>query len=389
MPNSITTIANMQVVPEKFTEYVVERTTKLNKFINSGIASGDPIVEKLINGAPEGGRFIEIPIYNPLEGEEDVFGEADVSIGNITTKQARVTLLMRQKAWGSTDLAHVLGGDDPLGAIAQQIADWRNTREQKIYLSILKGILDSANGALKGHVKDISDLTGSSALISRNATLDTKQLLGDHAGALGLVFMHSATETYLQKQELILRQPWVNPVNGESMEIKTFFGYSVIVDDDMPVEKVVIPAQYAKTSDEALVEGKDYYTKSGDTYTKVTNPDVSDIGDYYEMTAEASEKDKYTTYFLGSNAFIRQDGSPEGFVGTETDRDKIGAKNYLINRWCQVIHPRGLAWVSDGSNYADNNPYPSNADLANPANWSLVADHKTVAIAALVHTIGD
>ena len=162
----VTTIANMQIVPEKFSQYVIDRTTELNTFINSGIATPDATVAALINSAPEGGRFIEIPMWNPLDGEEDVFGEADVSIGDITTKNAHATLLMRQRAWGSTDLAHVLGGADPMGAIAQLIADWRNTREQKIYLSILKGILDPTNGALKCHVNDISSGTGAAANIS-------------------------------------------------------------------------------------------------------------------------------------------------------------------------------------------------------------------------------
>ena len=331
---SITTIADMQIVPEKFSKYVVDRTTEKNTFINAGIATPDATVAQLINGTPEGGRFIQLPMWNPLEGEEDVFGEQDVNVGNITTKEARATLLMRQRAWGSTDLAHVLGGADPMGAIAQLIADWRNTREQRIYLSIMKGIFDTENGALKDHVNDISAGTGEAANISREATLETKQLLGDHYGSLGMVFMHSATYTYLQIKELILRQPWINPV-GETVEIETFMGYRVIVDDSMPVNGGI-----------------------------------------------------YDTYFMGKGAFIRQDGTPQGFIGTETDRDKIGAKNYLINRWCQIIHPRGLSWVSDGTYTNTENKYPANVDLEKPANWELVVDHKKVALACMKHKLG-
>lgn len=118
---------------------------------------------------------------------------------------------MRQRAWGNTDLSHVLGGDDPMRAIIQLIADWRNSREQKIYLSELKGILDSKNGALKSHVNDISGKTGEAAYISDGATLDTKQVLGDHYGSLGMVFMHSAVYTYLQKNGMITRNPIFDP----------------------------------------------------------------------------------------------------------------------------------------------------------------------------------
>lgn len=331
---AVTTIANMQIVPEKFSQYVIDRTTELNTFVNSGIATPDSTIAKLINGTPEGGRFIEIPMYNSLDGEEDVFGETDVSVGGITTKQARATLLMRQRAWGSTDLAHVLGGDDPMRAVAQLIADWRNTREQQVYLSILKGLFDTTNGALKDHVNDISTKEGEAAYISDSATLDTKQLLGDHAKSLGMAFMHSAVYTYLQKKGMITRNPIFDP-SQSSVEMERYLGYQIKVDDGMPVEEGV-----------------------------------------------------YTTYFIGKGAFARQDGTPEGFVGTETDRDKIGATNYLINRWCQIIHPRGFAWISEGEYTNPDHKYPANVDLATPANWKLVVDHKKVALACLKHKIG-
>ena len=214
---AITTIADMQIVPEKFSKYVIDRTTEKNTLVNAGIATPDATVGQLINGTPEGGKFIQLPMWNPLEGEEDVFSEDDLSIGKVTTKEARATLLIRGKAWGASDLSRVLGGADPMSAIVQLMADWRNTREQKVYLSILKGIFDKTNGALKAHINDISAMEANA--ISREATLDTKQLLGDHYGSLGMVFVHSATYTYLQKKELILRQPWVNPV-GETVEIE-------------------------------------------------------------------------------------------------------------------------------------------------------------------------
>lgn len=41
-------------------------------------------------------------------------------------------------------------------------------------------------------------------------------------------------------------------------------------------------ASYAKTADTDIVSGKDYYTESGGTYTKVTSPKKADIGTYYE-----------------------------------------------------------------------------------------------------------
>lgn len=330
---TFTTIADMQIVPEKFSQYVLDRTTEKNTMVNAGIATPDAQVAALINGTPQGGRFIELPMYNALDGEEEVFGEQEIGVGKITTKAARATLLIRQRAWGDTDLATVLGGSDPMNAIVNLIADWRNTREQKIYLSILKGILDPSNGALKAHVNDISGGSGTAAIISDGAALDTKQTLGDNYDILGMVFMHSLTYTYLQKNGMITRQPIFNPAETP-VEINTYLGYRVMVDDSMPQASGV-----------------------------------------------------FDTYFLGANAFIRQDGMPMGLVGTETDRDKLTATNYLINRWCQIIHPRGLAWDSDGTYTDENNKYPANVDLAKPENWKLVVDAKKVPIACLRHKL--
>lgn len=85
---AVTNILNMVTVPEKFSTYVLDRTTELNTLVKAGIASSDSVVGQLINGTPAGGRFIEIPAWNALSGEDEVFGEDDVSVGNITTKSS-------------------------------------------------------------------------------------------------------------------------------------------------------------------------------------------------------------------------------------------------------------------------------------------------------------
>lgn len=381
----ITTIANMQIVPEKFSQYVIDRTTELNTFVNSGIATPDATVAQLINGSPEGGRFINMPMWNALDGEEDVFGEDDVSVGDITTKEERATLLIRQRAWGSTDLARVLGGADPMAAIAQLIADWRNTREQKIYLAIMKGIFDGTSGALKAHVNDVSAKTtnsGKDAFISDGATLDTKQLLGDHYASLGMVFMHSAVYTYLQKNGMITRNPIFDP-SQSSVEMERYLGYTIRVDDGMPF-RIYEKTTSSTTGALKVVADTATPTATDIKISEVIAGGLTDVAvDEYVLKISPI----YDTYFVGAGAFVRQDGTPQGFVATETDRDKLGAKDYLINRWCQIIHPRGISWVSNGTYTNTKNKYPANVDLAKATNWNLVIDHKKIPLACLRHKI--
>jgi hypothetical protein len=330
---AITSIKDMVVVPEKFTSYVEDRTIEKSLMVKSGIATSDATLAQLINGQPKGGRFIEIPAWNELEGTPSVFGETALEATGITSKSWKATLQIWQKAWGATDLSRVLGGADPMAAIGNMIADWRNIEEQKIYLAILKAILDPSAGALKSHVNDISGGAGDAAYISDGATLDTKQALGDHYGSLGMVFLHSAVYTYLQKNKMLTTQPIFDATNTP-IEIQTYLGYAIKVDDGMPVADGV-----------------------------------------------------YDTYFMGTGAFARDTGTPQGLVTVETDRDKLAAEDYLINRWCQVIHPRGFDW-NIGAELENGEKYPSLVDLGKAANWTLATNAKKVPIACLRHKIG-
>lgn len=323
---AFTTIANMQVVPQKFTEYVLHRTTEKSTLVRSGVTTGDERIARLINGTPKGGNRIQMPHYNPLTGEDEVFGEDTMTPDGITTGSEWATLLIRQKAWSDTDLSHVMGGSDPMAAIGNLVADWWVMREQAIMQSILKGILTPETGALKDHILDISG-KASDNVISVDSTLDAKQLMGDAADKLGMVFMHSATFTRLQKNNQIETE-----YDSElKVQIKYYLGYQVVVDDNMPVTGGV-----------------------------------------------------YDTFFIGKGAFAREDGMPEGLIGTETDRDSLGSKDILINRRALVIHPKGVSFSSTAQ-FAK--PYASNSELATAANWSLVEDHKNVPIVCLRHKI--
>ena len=227
-----TTIANLQIVPSKFAEYILERTTEKSALVRSGIAVSDPTVSQIINGSPKGGNIITMPYYKPLTGEDEVFGEEELGIDNVDTDSVIAALLIRQKAWGDTDLSRVMGGTDPLAAIANLASDWWIGREQAIIIATLNGILDPSKGALKAHVLDVSNVKSTDCVISVDNTLDAKNLMGDAADKLGMVFMHSATYTQLQKQQKIETE-----YNSDlKVKINTYLGYEVTVDDGLPCD---------------------------------------------------------------------------------------------------------------------------------------------------------
>ena len=93
-----TSIANMQIVPSKFAEYILERTTEKSALVRSGVTMSDETVSKVINGTPKGGNIITMPYYKPLTGDDEVFGEEELGIDNVHSDRVVAALLIRQKA---------------------------------------------------------------------------------------------------------------------------------------------------------------------------------------------------------------------------------------------------------------------------------------------------
>ncbi len=288
------------------------------------------IADTLVNG---GGTTLKMPKWNDLTGDSQVFSEnSDIETDKITAHKEIATLLLRAKGWSAHDMAAALAGDDPMRRIAERVAEWWIRDEKKIVLSILKGVFASASMA--SHVLDETSVSGADTKISAKLVLDAKQLMGDAASDLSLIYMHSAVYTELQKQQLIT---FVEPA-GAKIKIPTYLGYNVICDDSAPV-----------------VLGTD------------------------------GAKDKFTTYLLSRGCIQRGQGTPAGFVATETFRNAKKSVDELYNRQAKVLHPKGMSWIG-GANIADETP--SNAELEVGTNWTMAAaEAKQVGMVALVHTL--
>ena len=148
--------------------------------------------------------------------------------------------------------------------------------------------------------------------------------------------MHSAAYTKLQKDNVIQ----FIPAAESKIQIPTYLGYRVIVDDGLPVT----PA----------------------------------------TTGENATPAKYTTYLFGQGVISRGEGVPAALTPFETDRDSLASTDIMITRRAYVLHPRGMAWQPASSLAGAT---PSNAELATGANWTRVADVKKMGIVKLVHTL--
>ena len=328
MANESTKLTDV-IVPEIFSQYVLDETTEKSELINSGAIENNPQLNALVNG---GGTTLTMPKWNDLTGESQVLSEGtDIETGKLTSHKEIATLLLRAKGWSSHDLAAALAGDDPMRRIAERVADWWVRDEKRIVMAILKGVFGAASMA--DHVLDITAETASG--ITAKTVLDAKQLMGDAASDLTMIYMHSAVYTELQKQQLIT---FVEPA-GANIRIPTYLGYTVISDDSAPVE-----------------------------------------------LGTGGTKDKFTTYLLSRGCIQRGVGMPAGFVPTAVDRKEEASTDRLFSRQAKVLHPKGMSWNAASATLEAETP--SNTELANGENWvRAAAESKQVGMVALVHTL--
>lgn len=315
---AVTKIADI-LTPDVWRDYGVNRTKELFAFWQAGLVTS-------VNGLslPEGGGTLNLPHFNDLTGDAEVLSDSTaLTPGSIGTGKQVAVVVGRGRAWGVNDLAAVFAGADPARAIMDLLAAYWARQMQKEMISTLTGAFAAAN--MSGLVSDIS---GGADAASRTPTednfIDAGQLLGDAKSMLTAYAMHSATEAFLAKRDLI---DYVQSSTG-SDRIPTYMGKRVIVDDSLPVA-------------------------SG----------------------------TYTSYLFGPGVI----GYSEGVIGPrdlETDRDILAGDNLMAMRRRFVMHPMGLKWIGTPAG-----AFPTRAELADGANWTRVFDTKAIPIVQFKHKL--
>ncbi len=336
---AITKIADV-IVPELFNRYVINRTMELSELFKSGIITNSPEFDKL---ASEAARTHNMPFFEDLQGEsEATLEDVKMTPKKITSNKDVSTTILRQNMWSATNLSAALAGSDPMAAIGDLVAGYWARDMQKELIALLAGVFGTipakssegggsttAETRMGDHILDLSSGKSEAAkVIGASAFIDACQLLGDAQSQLTSVAMHSATKSCLKKQNLIETQR-----DSTDVEFDTYQGRRVIIDDGCPVENGV-----------------------------------------------------YTTYLFGNGAVAYGNGSPEGHVATEVDRDKQtgGGIDYLINRRAFILHPRGIAYTGAVREHVET---PLRSELSNPENWKPVYEPKQLRIVVIKHKI--
>lgn len=364
MVNVSTQISDV-IVPAVFTPYTQQLTMEKTAIIQSGVAARDDFLDNLLAG---GGLTFTVPSWQDIgDPAENVSSDNpnEDSVPNITQTSAEVAVrLSRNASWSTMRLATALAGADPMQSIASRVSDYWVRRLQRAFVAVANGVF--ANNSLADPTLGRSGSVGMNAAygnqndlthnistrnsgvfaagvtnFSAEAFIDTATLLGDAAEDVTAVFMHSIVYSTAQKNNLI---DFIPDSMGK-VNIPTFLGRRVIVDDGMP-------------------------NPAGDS----TNGAQTASGIYH-------------TWLVGPSAFRLGVGTP--IVPTEVfrfpDRGNGAGSDILYNRveWC--IHPVGHAYVGSPATEGGPNNSSTSNNLAHANSWVRVfPERKQIKLARLI-----
>jgi len=321
------------IIPSVFTPYTLQRTLELSALARSGVMQPDAQIDALAQGA---GATFNLPFWNDLTGGSKIESDdpaAKITPSSINTGQDVAGKHFRAEAWSTMDLAGELAGSDPARVIADRVAAFWARDMQAILIAALDGVIadNVANDGGDMIVDVATDAVGAPVAaekISADLILTSKQTMGDAAGELTALVIHSVLHTELQRQGLIQ----FIPNDRSDIGWGTYMGYTIIVDDGVPA-----------------VAGVNRIT--------------------------------YTSYLFGAGAVAFGEGTPKVPVAVEREEasGNGSGQETLYNRKHFILHPRGIKW--NAANVAGLSA--TNAELALATNWTRVYQRKAVKFAAI------
>lgn len=308
--------------PEVFGQMMQEVDYWKNPVIASGIVHQDASIMDLIG---QKGNVATIPIYTPLNMYDDGMaalnndGNTDNTPVEIAGSKQTCMLIQRMKAFKAQDFTKELTGADPLTNIRNKIAGYYQQVWESELMNIAAAVLSV--DSLSSHVLDLSG----GDLVDSGMIYDAEQAaLGDMAGGLGLIVMHSKIYTEYKKLDMVEYEKYVTGGGAIKQEI------------NLPT-----------------IAGK---------YVLVTD---------YNTVASGI----YSTYLFGEGAFLSCDkDNYENQYYTDYDPESLAGIEKFYTKQGKVLHPNGLSLAVD--NIAAESP--TKTELGTASNWTLKYNTKNV-----------
>lgn len=325
-------------VPEVFASYQVNDSVEKTEFVDSGVVALNP---ELDARAKSGGMLTTVPHWNDLDASIEP-NYSNTTYTDIATPQkitsdemtARISYL--NEGFSSSDLNKELAGSDPMQRIASRVDSYWDRQFQRRVLSIAIGLYNDNVAANAGDmVVDVSSSTPGTIVdanrFSASGFIDAQYTLGDRAGGLGVLAVHSMVMKKMVKDQLI---EYIRDAEGKLL-YQAYMGTRVVVDDGMP-------------------------------------------------TFGSGVDRKYLCILFGPGALGYGRGTPKrpSEVQRYPERANGGGVEVLWSRKTWLIHPMGYDFLS--TTITGPGLSPTWADLQLATNWERVLDRKNIPLAFYV-----
>ena len=305
--------------------------------LESGAMVEDATIASLIAG---GGNYYTLPFYKDIEGNElNYDGATDITTDDTEDGVQSGVVYGRAKGWESTVFVNDFTAADPMRNILNRIQKWKAKKVQARVISILEAILGvTGTGDFADWENHKMDITSSSSTVTDDNKIGLTTLRdlavqsnGDAADDYALAIMHSVVANHLS-QFNVLEFFKYNAANGQELDVKV--GRSgnmlVLICDEVP-------------------------------HAVDTNGNMV-----------------YTTYCLGRGVLLHANAPVKRPSDIAYDPADNGGIEKLYTRYRETIHPNGFTFAM-----ANLPVSPTDAQLANSSNWSIVMNPKNIAIASL------
>ncbi len=226
--------------------YMVNRipNLKTNELRKSKALAGNPDIREVFS-SQNGTGYARIAMRGLLDGAVVNYdGVTDIEATSTKTFEQGVVVIGRAKAWLERDFSYdITGGVDFMANIAQQVRDYWDGVDQDTLLAILSGIFGMTGDKNAEFVaRHTYDITGDTQYTMGPGTLNSaiNRACGANKKKFSLVICHSDVATNLENLRLIEYLKYTDKDGVQrDLGLATWNGRLVIVDDSMPLVKVV------------------------------------------------------------------------------------------------------------------------------------------------------
>ncbi len=346
---------------------------KMNELKKSAALAGNPDI-KAVFANENGTGYARIAMRGLADGDAVNYdGSTNITATSTKTFEQGVVVVGRAKGWVERDFSYdITGGVDFMDNIAKQVAEYKDGLDQGTILAILEGIFKMTGTK---NVEFINKHTTEVAGAMEASTLNSaaNKACGANKKNIAIVFMHSDVSTGLENLNLIERLKYTDKDGIQrSLELGTWNGKLVIVDDDMPAEEGYFDAT-SSTLDALKIVANDATPDEGEIKLSAVTPYFGSktlaANDYVVLGT------RYTTYALGKGAISYEDLGAKVPYEMARDAATNGGQDTLYVRQRKCFAPFGISYekASQSSNS------PTDTELKNGSNWSLVHSGEGVA----------